>query len=86
MIADNNLLERRDMIDIRALETFQKLAGWLTPLFFTAALMAHCQMLDERYIPSAEGVAGYFRDGSSLSLASQAWCVCWQGYSLLRLS
>ena len=51
------------MIDIRALETFQKFAGWLTPPLFLLAYMHHCEMLDENYIPSAEAIAHFYNDG-----------------------
>jgi hypothetical protein len=52
-----------DMIDIRALETFQKFAGWLSPPLLLLAYMYHCEMLDENYIPSAEAIAQFYNDG-----------------------
>jgi hypothetical protein len=51
------------MIDIRALETFQKLGGWLTPPLFLLAFMHHCRMLDEHYIPNTDATAEYYNDG-----------------------
>jgi hypothetical protein len=51
------------MIDIRALETLQKFASWLTPPLFLLAYMHHCEMLDEHYIPSSEAIAQFYNDG-----------------------
>jgi hypothetical protein len=62
MLGNDNFYGGRSMIDIRALETFQKFAGWLEIIFFPAAYFYYCGMLDERYLPSAERIADYYNN------------------------
>ena len=65
LTAGDNFLGE-DMLSIRDLDTSPKFAPLLCILLLTTALMVHLELLDEHYMPSAQGVV-YALDGSVLA-------------------